>query len=54
LYAITPIAQGGLGEYPHWANVILAFICAIIVLILYKPLVKWGHFTRFKEKDVPV
>jgi len=30
---------------------ILAIICAIIVLILYKPLVKWGHFTKFKEKE---
>ena len=27
---------------------ILAFISALIVLILYKHLVKWGHFTKFR------
>jgi dipeptide/tripeptide permease len=30
---------------------VLAFVCAIIVLILYKPLVRWGHFTKFKESE---
>jgi len=30
---------------------ILCFVCAIIVLVLYKKLVKWGHFTSFTEKE---
>jgi proton-dependent oligopeptide transporter, POT family len=31
---------------------VIAFVSGIILLILYKLLVKWGGFTRFKEKVV--
>jgi len=47
--AITDVAHQF--SYTVGMFAVLAFVCAIIVLILYKPLVKWGHFTKFKEKE---